>query len=174
MTCNNSRFWTLEIDIASSARVSEFPPLAVTALHRCSCAAGCRHRFYKCMYVWINSSHCCMTDILLNVRQAKYLFSTIFIGTNSDCCVRNALCPKAVITWKFFSCVFSQWDQYHYLFQIQSDLFVRTPINRNPRYPKQIAKNRFLPTHFAPLIRKPHCPTPTWKFRNGCVILSYQ
>jgi len=54
------------------------------------------------MYVWINSSHCFMADILLNVRQAKYLFSTIFVGTNSDCDVINALCPKAVITWKIF------------------------------------------------------------------------
>jgi len=29
VTWNNPRFWTLEIDIASNARVSEFPPLAV-------------------------------------------------------------------------------------------------------------------------------------------------
>jgi len=174
MTCNNSRFWTLEIDIASNARVSEFPPLTVTALHRRSCAVGCQHRFHKCMYVSINSSHCCMADILLNVRQAKYLFSTTFVGTNSDCCVINALCPKAVITCKFFSYVFWQWDQYRYLFQIQSDLFVRTPINWNPRYRKHIARNRFLPTHFTPLIWKPRCPTPTRKFRNGYVLLSYQ
>jgi len=100
------------------------------------------------MCVWINSSHCCMADILLNVRKAKYLFSTIFVGTNSDCDVIYALCPKAMITWNFFSYVFWQWDQYHHLFQIQSDLFVRTPINQNPRYPKQIARNRFFPTHF--------------------------
>jgi len=32
MTWNNPRFWTFEIDIASNARVSEFPPLAVLAL----------------------------------------------------------------------------------------------------------------------------------------------
>jgi len=55
-----------------------------------------------------------------------------------------------MITWKCFSCVFWQWDQYYYLFQIQSDLFVRTPINQNLCYPKQIARNRFLPTHFTP------------------------
>ena len=54
------------------------------------------------MYVWINSSHCCVADTLSNVRQAKYLFSTIFVGTNSDCDVMNALCPKAMITWKIF------------------------------------------------------------------------
>jgi len=42
-----------------------------------------------------------MANILLNVRQAKYLFSTIFVGTNSDYDVINALCPKA-ITWKIF------------------------------------------------------------------------
>jgi len=58
--------------------------------------------FLSVMYVWINSSHCCMADILLNVRQAKYLFSTIFVGTNSDYDVINALYPKAMITWKFF------------------------------------------------------------------------
>jgi len=61
-------------------------------------------------------------------------------------------------------------DQYHYLFQIKSDLFVWTPINQNPCYPKQIARNRFLPMDFTPLIRKPRCPTPTWKLRNGYVI----
>jgi len=44
--------------------------------------------------------------------------------------------------------------------------FVRTPINRNPCYPKQIAKNRFLPMHFTPLIWKPCCPSPTRKLRN--------
>ena len=103
------------------------------------------------MYVWIKSSHCSMADILWNVRQAKCLFNTIFVGTNSDCDVVNALCSKAMITWKFFSYVFWQWDQDHYLFQIQSDLFVRTPINQNPRYPKQIARSRFFPTHFTPL-----------------------
>jgi len=32
VTWNNPRFWTFEIDIASNARVSEFPPLAVPAL----------------------------------------------------------------------------------------------------------------------------------------------
>ena len=107
---------------------------------------------------------------LLNVRQAKYLFSAIFVGTNSDCDILNALRLKTMITWDFFSYVFWQWDQYHYLFQIQSDLFVRTPINWNPRYPKQIATNRFPPTQFTPLIWKPCCMTPTWKFRNGYVI----
>jgi len=69
-----------------------------------------------------------------------------------------------------FFYVFWQWDQYHCLFQMQSDLFVRTPINQNPRYPKQIARSRFFPTHFAPLIQKPHCPTLTRKLRNGYII----
>ena len=32
VTWNNPRFWTFEIDMASNARVSEFPPLAVPAL----------------------------------------------------------------------------------------------------------------------------------------------
>ena len=58
------------------------------------------------MYVWINSCDCCMADILLNVRQAKYLFSTILVGTNIDYDVINALSPKAMMTWKFFSYVF--------------------------------------------------------------------
>jgi len=79
------------------------PSLIDSELHRRSCAAGCRHRFYKCIFVWINSSHCCMADILLNARQAKYLFSTIFVRTNSDCDVINALCRKALITWKSYS-----------------------------------------------------------------------
>jgi len=76
--------------------------------------------------------------------------------------------PKTSDSLEIFSYVFWQWDQYH--LQRQSDLFVRTPINRNPRYPKQIARNRFLPTHLTSLIRKPRCPTPSRKFRNGYVI----
>ena len=32
---------------------------------------------------------------LLYVWQAKYLFSTMFIGTNSDCDLINVLWPKA-------------------------------------------------------------------------------
>ena len=75
---------------------------------------------------------------LLNVRQAKYLFSTMFIGTNIDCDVINALYLKRSDNLEIFSDMFWQWDQYH--LQIQSDLFVRTPINWNPRYPKQIAQ----------------------------------
>jgi len=59
---------------------------------------------------------------LQNVRQAKHLCSTTFVGTNSHCDVINALCTKPVITWTYFL-VFWQWDQYHYPFQIQSDLF---------------------------------------------------
>jgi len=43
---------------------------------------------------------------LLDVRQAKYLFSAILEGTNSDCDLINMLCPKTMITWKFFSYVF--------------------------------------------------------------------
>jgi len=31
---------------------------------------------------------------------------TIFVGTNNDHDVINALCSKAMITWKFFSYVF--------------------------------------------------------------------
>jgi len=56
------------------------------------------------------------------------------------------------------------------LFQIQTDLFVQTTINRNPSYPKQIARNRFLPMYFTPFIQKPHCQTTTRKLRNGYVI----
>jgi len=56
------------------------------------------------------------------------------------------------------------------LFQMQSDLFVRTRINQNPRYPKQIARNRFIPMYFTPLIWKPRRPTPTWKLKNGYVM----
>jgi len=47
--------------------------------------------------------------------------------------------------------------------------FVQTPINRNPCYPTQNCWDGFLPVHFIPLIWKPRCLTPTWKFRNGNV-----
>jgi len=40
---------------------------------------------------------------LLNVQQAKYLYSTMLVGTNIDCEVINALWPKAVIIWKFYN-----------------------------------------------------------------------
>jgi len=43
-----------------------------------------------------------MADILLSIRQAKYLFSTICVGTNSDCDVLIALCQKAMISSIFF------------------------------------------------------------------------
>jgi len=95
-----------------------------SALHRCSCAAGCQHRFYKTLttlkvYVRLAKQLSLLYDWhLLNVRQAKYLFSAMFVGRNSNCDVINALFPKAMI----FSDVFWQSDQYHYLFQIQSEL----------------------------------------------------
>jgi len=31
------------------------------------------------------------------------------------------------------------------------------------------AGNGFLPMYFTPLIWKPHCPIPTWRFRHECV-----
>jgi len=76
--------------------------------------------------------------------------------------------PETSDNLDIFSDVFWQWDQYH--LQIQSDPFVRTPINQNPRYPKQIAKNSFIPMHFTPLIWKSRYLTPTQKFRNGYAI----
>jgi len=171
MQCNQSNCNSVVLLCSDFASIFiTLPSLIDSVLHRCSCAADCQLRFHKFMYVWINSFHCCMADILLNVRQAKYLFSNTLVRPNSDCDVINATCLKAMITWKFFSYVFWQWDQSHHLFQIQSDLFVWTPINQNPHYPKQIARNRFFPTHFTPLIRKPRCPTPSWKLRNGYVI----
>jgi len=39
---------------------------------------------------------------LLNVWQAKYLFSTMFVATNIDCDVLNALWSKAMMIWKSF------------------------------------------------------------------------
>jgi len=39
---------------------------------------------------------------LLNVRQAKYIFSTMFLVRNIDCDVINALWQKAMIIWKSF------------------------------------------------------------------------
>ena len=101
------------------------------------------------MYVWINSSHCCMADILLNVRQAKYLFSTVFVGTNSDCDVINALCPKAVITWKnFLMCfdneinttIYSKYSQ-TCLSELRS---TRTPLSEI-NFKEQISPNAFHP-----------------------------
>jgi len=76
-----------------------------------------------------------MADILLNVRQAKYLFSTIFVGTNSDCDVINALSSKAVLTWKIFlvcfdneinTTIYSKYSQ-TYLSELRS---TRTPVTR--------------------------------------------
>ena len=41
-----------------------------------SCAASCQHRFYKCMYVWINSSHCCMIGTSAGPNLAPTRFTT--------------------------------------------------------------------------------------------------
>jgi len=38
-----------------------------------------------------------------------------------------------------------------------------------PAIRRKTGRNEFLPMHFAPLIRKPRCPTPTVKFRSGYV-----
>jgi len=43
---------------------------------KCSCAAGCQHRFYKCMYVWMNSSHCCMIGTSARPNLAPTRFAT--------------------------------------------------------------------------------------------------
>ena len=111
MQCNHSNCNSIVLFRSDFASTFVTPPSLIDRapqMQLCSWLSA----LIKRMYVWINSSHCCMADILLNVRQAKYLFSTIFVGTNSDCDVINALCPKATITWKFFSYVFWQWDQY--------------------------------------------------------------
>ena len=42
-----------------------------------SCAAGCQHRFYKCMYVWINSSHCCTIGTSARPNLAPTRFTTV-------------------------------------------------------------------------------------------------
>ena len=146
-----------------------------SALYRRSCAAGCQHRFYKTLttlkvYVRLAKQLSLLYDWhLLNVRQAKYLFSSMFVGRNSNCDVINALCPKAIITWKYFLMCFDN-EINTTIYSKYSQTCLSELHHRNPRYPKQIARNRFLPTHFTPLIRKPCCPTPTRKFRNGCVI----
>ena len=41
-----------------------------------SCAAGCKHRFYKCMYDWINSSHCCTIGTSARPNLAPTCFTT--------------------------------------------------------------------------------------------------
>ena len=41
-----------------------------------SCAAGCQHRFYKCMYVWINSSNCCTIGTNARPNLAPKRFTT--------------------------------------------------------------------------------------------------
>ena len=52
-------------------------PISVdSALHECSCAAGCQHRFDKCMYVWINSSHCCTIGTSAKPNLAPTRFTT--------------------------------------------------------------------------------------------------
>jgi len=42
-----------------------------------SCAAVCQHRFYKCMYVWINSSHCCTIGTSARPNLAPTRFTTV-------------------------------------------------------------------------------------------------
>jgi len=37
-----------------------------------------------------------------DVQQTKYLFTTMFVGTNNNYDVINALQPKAMVTWKSF------------------------------------------------------------------------
>ena len=83
-----------------------------SALHRCSCAAGsgCQHRFYKILTaheVYVRLTKQLSLSLLydwhlLNVRQAKYLFSAMFVGRNSNHDVINALFSKAMMTWKYF------------------------------------------------------------------------
>jgi len=41
-----------------------------------NCAAGCQHRFYKCMYAWINSSHCCTIGTSARPNLAPTRFTT--------------------------------------------------------------------------------------------------
>jgi len=108
------------------------------ALHRRSCAAVCQHRFYKTLttlkvYVRLTKHLSLLYDWhLLNVRQAKYLFSAMFVGRNSNCDVINALCSKAMITWKYFlMCFHNQINTTIYSKYSQTS-FVRTPINQNP------------------------------------------
>ena len=93
---------------------------------------------------------------LQNVRRDKHLFSTTFVGTNSHCDLINALCPKPLITWKYFL-VFWQWDQYHYPFQIQSDLFKSFEMNRVARWNAYIFQFYF----FADIVRSPS-PVAPW------------
>jgi len=55
---------------------------------------------------------------LLNVQQAKYLFSTMFLRTKINCDVINVLEPKAMIIWKSFLVCFNNEVNTNYLFEI--------------------------------------------------------
>jgi len=57
---------------------------------------------------------------LLKVWQAKYLFSTMFLWTNIDCDVTNALWPKAMIFGNLSLCVSTMRSITLYLLQLVS------------------------------------------------------
>jgi len=63
MQSNQSNCNSIVLLCSRFALYLKHPHLDDSSLHRRSCAAGCSHRFYKCMCVWINSSHCCTINI---------------------------------------------------------------------------------------------------------------
>ena len=108
---------------------------------------------------------------LLNVQQAKYLFSAILEGTNRDCDVINTLCPKTMTNRKFFSFFLCFDNEINTTYTCNQTCLSELWSTGIPANPKQIAKNRFPPTHFTSLIWKPRCPTPA---RNLETDMSYQ
>jgi len=49
---------------------------------------------------------------MLNVWQAKYLFSTMFIVTNNECLWNKCAMTESSDILEIFPCVIWQWDQY--------------------------------------------------------------
>ena len=114
------------------------PSLIDSTLHRRSCAAGCQHRFYKtlttlkvCVRLTKQLSLLCNWH-LLNVRQAKDLFSAMFVVRNNNCDEINALCSKEMITWKYFLMCFDNEINTIIYSKYSQTSFVQTVINRNP------------------------------------------
>jgi len=84
VTWNNPHFWTIEIDIASNARVSEFPPVAVLAqMLSESYALPCTRRSCFVIFCFMASGQSSITIV-----------SFCSFGLNFICCFHLLGCGK--------------------------------------------------------------------------------